>query len=229
MANEIGAIMDKIARLKSLHERPGTPEEAAAAVAAIQRLMRRHNLTQMQVNDATRNTEAGFDKHDVDLGAVMMWRQHLMYVIAESSYCMFIRDPSGRWGTIVGEKHNATMVKELYLYLVDEINRLADVAYAEARDRHFGARTWKNSFRVGAATTVGRRIEDDAAREKQEQTNDNNALVVVYEEGLNKAVSEYFPRLRNRTRTMNVGSADAYGRGKAAGRRINLAKQIGGA
>lgn len=226
MASEIGAIMDKIARLKSLHERPGTPEEAAAAASAIQRLMRKYNLTQMQVNTASRNTETGFDKFEVDLGAATVWKQSLMNHIAEASYCTFIRQSSGRTGSIVGEKHNVIMVKELYEFLVTEIERLADRGY---RALGWTDRSWKHSFKSGAAGIVAKRISDDAREQKREQEAQTNALVVLYEEDLKNAVTKFFPRISYRTTQIRAGSMSGYREGQEAGRNINLAKQIGNA
>src|SRR4051812_4255385 len=81
------AILDKIARLKGLAQRPGTPEEAAAALAAIQRLMIRHNLDQQQIDAAGRHDERGFEKEDVDLGAAMNWRRVLLQGICKYTFC----------------------------------------------------------------------------------------------------------------------------------------------
>jgi hypothetical protein len=48
-------------------------------------------------------------------------------------------------------------VRETYLWLLGEINRLADQAQARARgvassSQRLSARAWKNAFRVGAVT-----------------------------------------------------------------------------
>lgn len=56
-AENLKPILDKIARLKNLAAQPGTPEEAAAALAAIGRLVAHHNLSEAQVEMADRDEE----------------------------------------------------------------------------------------------------------------------------------------------------------------------------
>lgn len=228
MANELDAVMDKIARLKQLSERPGTPDEAAAAVSAIQRLMRRHNLTQMQVNSAKRNTEVGFDKFEADLGAVQMWRQGLMGAICKYGYCTFLMNAGGRSGYIVGEAHNVVVAKELYEYLVGEINRLATDGWRRYRYKATtNKRVWCHAFRVGAADAVVLRIKTDFMAEKKAAVASSNSLVVVYENDLARAVQNFFPHVTSTRRRMSVSSSAGYANGAEAGRQINLAKQIG--
>lgn len=219
------AIMDKVARLKTLAERPGTPEEAAAAAAAIQRLMTRHNLSQMQIDMAERNTERGFERVFVDLGAMLRWRYSLMNDIATSSYCSFVRGQRGG-GHIVGEQHNVIMANELYQFLVNEIERLAQIGW-DMSVTYDSKRTWLHSFRVGAAVVVGDRLMTEWRAQKKEQQSDTSALVVLYEEDLNKAVAAYFPNMRTSSVNLGTRSADGYSKGRRAGAGINLAKQIG--
>lgn len=228
MAHELDAVMDKVARLKTLAERPGTPEEAAAAVSAIQRLMTKYNLTQMQVNAASRNTERGFDRFEIDLGAKLQWRQVLLNAICEYGYCKFVfSSANSRNGFIVGEQHNVVVAKELYAYLVAEIYRLADVGWDNIVQWGMSKAKWCHSFRVGAAFAVAERIKQDFLADQQRQEASTSALVVVYEDDLNNAMARFFPRMGAGRKRITVADAHGYGRGQAAGKKINLAKQIG--
>ena len=229
MEQDLSGIMDKIARLKSLAERPGTPEEAAAAVAGIQRLMTRYNLTQMQVNTAERNTESGFEKVSVNLGATLRWRQSLMNTVAETSYCRFVRNWKGNFGHIIGEQHNVVVAKELYEYLVKEIDRLATEKWETEGFMHSAnKRTWCHAFRVGASVAVSNRLHNAWIADKQEQVNEETALVVLYEDQLENAMAKYFPGSFRQNINMTTRNNNGLESGKRAGNNINLAKQIAG-
>ena len=225
-------ILDKIAQLKNLAQRPGTPEEAAAAVAAIQRLMTRYSLTAMQVEDASRNDERGFDKARYDLGGNNGWRSQLMNRITKYTFCTAVFDHAGSGCFIVGEEHNVVAVTGMYEYLVNEIMRLADLGWETYPAKYqTTVRRWKNAFKVGAATAVADRLKeqyDAHLAERQAEDSQTSALVVVKTDELKRAVREFFPESRNIT--MGAGYSDHAGRsaGERAGRGINLANQIAG-
>lgn len=231
---DMTAILDKIARLKTLAERPGTPEEAAAALAGIQRLMLRYNLTEEEVDAAGRNEERGFDKFEFDLGASMMWRKNLMTRIARYSFCEAIFDHAGRRVWIIGEKHNVQVVKGLYDYLTDAIMRLADDGYKalDIGERMFvKPRAWKHAFRTGAGQAVGDRLYDQwkaSQREAEAENARTSAIVLVKSEELANAVASFFPKLGTSRQRASYSDSHGLAAGKAAGRQINLAQQITG-
>lgn len=232
--SDLAPILDKIARLKGLAERPGTPEEAAAATAAISRLMLRYNLSEMQVDAAGRNDRQGFDNTDYDLGASMMWRKNLMSRIARYSFCEAIFDHKGRGVHIVGERHNVQIVTGLFEYLTEAIMRLADEGW-DALDSfeksYNNARGWKHAFRTGAGQTVGERLEEQYRQHKAEaqaEDSQTGALVIVKDKELAEAVRKFYPRLRNSSSRASFSNGSGLAAGQAAGRQINLASQIGG-
>jgi hypothetical protein len=225
-------ILDKIAKLKTLADKPGTPEEAAAAVAAIQRLMTRYSLTAMQVEGASRNDERGFDKTRYNLGGNNGWRSALMNRIAKYTFCTAVFDHAGAGCYIVGEEHNVVAVTGMYEYLVGEIMRLADLGWDTfPMQSYTSVRRWKNAFKVGAADAVADRLKeqyDAHLAERQAEDSQTSALVVVKNDALAKAVRQFFPQSRNIN--MKAGYSDIAGRaaGERAGRGINLADQIAG-
>lgn len=230
MNQEITAILDKIARLKTLAERPGTPEEAAAAVAAIQRLMLRYNLSEAQVSTANRNEKHGFDSVRFDLGSTMSWRSHLMNAICNYTFCKAVFDHKGSKVNIIGEQHNIAIVTGLYDFLVGEVMRLADVGWnaLTAEDRWGSTvRSWKNAFRLGAGQTLGARLRDQFKEQaKAEDETAVNALVVVKNDALARAAREFFPNSRASNTRASMSDQRGYVAGQIAGKGINLARQI---
>lgn len=244
---DLDAILDKIARLKALEERPGTPEEAAVAAAMIQKLMFKHNLTLAQIDGAQRADRAGYDRHDKDLGVGRSggwrWRMRLFTTICRTSFCRAVfvdSDHVRATAAVVGEAHNVTVAFGLYDYLVSEIERLCDAAHPLA-EREFEAAMrrafplrrgptrlpsdWRTSYRRGAAEGVAAKLSEQFDESRRE-TADTGALVVVKDAELDAAESLHFPRTRAiATQTVN---RRAYEAGVADGRRINLAKQIAG-
>ena len=232
MADEMRTILDKIAKLKTLAERPGTPEEAVAAIAAIQRLMLKHNMSEAQVDGATRNDERGFVKEEYDIGAAMIWRRLLLISIARYTFCEVVFAYSGRGANIIGEKHNIAAVKGLYEYLVDAVMRLADESWdkLDRWDRdNAKVRRWKNAFRIGAGDALRRRLKEQFEAQKKEAGESSvNALVVVNNAALRTAVKEFFPRIQSSKTQPGMSDGNGYGAGLVAGRSVNLAKQIEG-
>jgi DNA-binding transcriptional MocR family regulator len=223
-------ILDKIARLKGLADRPGTPEEAAAALAAIQRLMLKHNLDQQQVDLADRNDERGFEKEPFDLGAAMNWRRTLLQAIAKYTFCDVVFNHSGRGAHIIGERHNIEIVKGMYDYLVGEVMRLADVGWNDlsATEQSFSKiRRWKNAFRIGAGATLRQRLQEQFDAQKQAEGEEAvNALVVVKDAALAQAVKDFFPKTRLSSTRSSLSDLHGYEAGQLAGLGINLASQI---
>jgi hypothetical protein len=225
-------ILDKIARLKGLAERPGTPEEAAAALAAIQRLMIKHNLDQAEVDAAGRNEERGFEQEGFDLGAAMNWRRNLLQAICKYTFCDVVFAPAGRRAHIVGERHNIEIVKGMYDYLVTEVMRLADTGWGAlpaAEQAETKIRRWKNAFRIGAGSTLQTRLREQFEEQKRAEGEDAvNALVVVKDAALAQAVSDFFPKTKTTRSRASLSDANGYLAGQLAGFGINLAAQIEG-
>lgn len=227
----LDAILNKIALLKNLASQPGTPAEAASATAAIEKLMLRYNLSQFQIDGAKR---LGFDGPRVGRefyqATSASWHGALINGIAGVNFCQTVYLGSGRFA-IIGHTHNIAIVTGLYEYLRDEIDRLADIGWANAiDDGQVGwrdtARTWKGGFRHGARAEVLRRLREEAKANRAAEEG-SSALVPVIEQEVANALAEYYPRLESRSGSARI-NANGYGAGKVAGAGINLAKQIGG-
>jgi hypothetical protein len=227
---DLAKILDKIARLKGLAERPGTPEEAAAALAAIQRLMLKHNLDMAQVDLAGRTDQRGFEKESFNLGAAMNWRRNLINALCKYTFCDAVFPPRGSGVFLIGERHNIEVVKGMYEYLVNEVMRLADLGWSQVspEERMFARpRAWKNAFRLGAGTTLGNRLKEQFEEQKAaEDQSAVNALVLVKDNALAEAVAEFFPNLKTSRSKASMSDGRGYQAGLIAGSTVNLAAQI---
>lgn len=232
-ADDLTVVLDKITKLKALAHRPGTPEEAAAATAAIQRLIFRHNLTELQVDQAGRDERRSLDRHDHNLsakrGASTQWLRRLVYEVCRTNFCIVVNIGKQRV-SIVGTDYNATSAWNLYEFLETEIRRLGEVGWEAVRHNYDRpsdhAVRWKNDFYHGAVTAVAERLQRQFEESKR-QNEGGSALVLVNEEELRNAVAHHFGKTRQNRADVRV--SDAYARGVRAGHRINLAKQIEGA
>lgn len=245
---DIQKILNKIALLKNLKERPGTPEEAAVAASKIQELMTKHNLTIFQVDAATRTVgDAGPQVIESfrHTSRTDPWRAALLSQLARVNYVRSVRW-TGEKFALIGHEHNVALVWNLYDYLEKEIDRLSregwknhtpQTVYRRGKiDSYFGSyvdwgyfpetqAAWRNDFRMGATHTVAKRLR--AERDKLVEEAGGSALMVIAQEEVDKKVDERYPNLRS-GRVSGGRSASGWSAGREAGRSINLAKQIGG-
>src|SRR5690606_19113532 len=132
--------------IKALIERPSTEGEAAAAMAALQKLMLKHNLTQFDIDAAGQEQGNGYLHEEFNLGTTMSWRKHLINAIARATFCDVVFPPKGATRFLIGEEHNLIVVREMYEYLVEAVMRLADEEWsAIPADERAGyrIRAWK--------------------------------------------------------------------------------------
>lgn len=230
-------IMEKIALLKNLQERAGTTDEAAAAAGRIQALMFKHNLSEMQVAMATRSERPGYDKYEFDLGPAQVWKQSLLGSVARYNFCQALIGYKGRYGYLVGRPDNIIVTKNLWEYLVTEIDRLADIAWDDAvrevrlagyaywNTPSLNARSFKTSFRNGAVSSIAERLRIDF--EASSKAEGGSALVVLTAQELKNAVTQFYGKTVSRKSQFSVNDHGAYRSGRAAGRNVNLVNQIG--
>lgn len=250
-------ILDKLAALKNLRDNPGSPGEAAAAAAALQRLLFKHNLRLADVerHEVKEAAREDYTRESFDLGQRQddtngNWRKTLMFVLCDVNFCRYIRHGNGRKITIIGRQHNITIVKAMFEYLVREIKRLTIRDWRAAFPDTYGQLnntatefSWKRSYREGAVSTVQGRLyaqlREDTVEADTSQTVTNTegqkvgsgtALVVQSRKEVEDAVTKFFPNLKS-GRGYGGGSKDldAYHTGRKAGKEVNLNKQVGSA
>jgi hypothetical protein len=254
MTHTTDKVLDRIRKLLRLGESEDM-NEAANAVAHAQRLMEEYRLTAAAIGDIWEDETGGADDGSPadrgDLSEAIIgehtstsaWRWSLAWSVCHANGCNPWR--RGRKPTLTyayGHGHDLAIVRQMYGYLEQEIERLANLL-ASGRGR-----SYKSAFRYGALDEVDRKI-NAAKREARgqaliaakhrETAGDSTALVRV-----NTAIAE-IDRIGDEVKawmrstmglryssggSRSVSSGDGYRAGKVAGRSISLhggARRIG--
>jgi hypothetical protein len=163
-------IIDKIAKLMRLAERAGTPEEAATAFGAAQRLAEQHKIALGAV-DISEQPEVAQPEEPIasvplDSGArLAQWRIELGTAIASANGCRtYISRVARQQSTlvVVGRPSDQATVG----YMMAAISRQIDAMVA--RDGAGKGRTWATDYRLGCVSKVRERLQA-ARREARAQ------------------------------------------------------------
>ena len=232
-ANE--RILEKVKKLLRLTtDRGATESEAKAAAEAAQALLLKHNLKMEEVGDldADQRQDESIKMDDMTLTGkrnTIGWRKHLLWTICRPLMCRACYSSWRQTMSIVGTPTSTALVKYLYEYLAQTVERLAE-AHAEEM-RHLKTALmegWtpsdsanaKHSFAMGCASGIGERLE--AKYRQVAQTNDRSrALVVQSEKALEDAFAQFFPRTR-KTRVSAGRDWQSRMAGRAASQNIPL-------
>ena len=219
-------VMKKLANLKNLADRPGTPEEAAAALMQIQRIMAKYRISQAEL-EAAGETEVARTIHDKMEANSATWSQTLLVTIARSNGCRVLGDRSSGAMKfhIFGREQGVAATIAMYQYLVKTIDHLATIAWEENPSPWETARSFKHSFRVGASITVGKRITEQAKGAYQGLAK-GTEIVSVDLADAKRLMNDMFGPTQSRRITMNSSSSLGMAFGKQAGEGINLDSQV---
>lgn len=130
----------------------------------------------------------------------------------------------------VGKPSIVRTAAYLLAYLDNEINRLTEVAYhvAKACDRRVSPRSWRTSFRLGAAQVIaGRMMAERRRMVPRVATPGESASVALVRNDALAVQTEYeriskVLNLKTSTRSISVRDGSAYAQGRDAGARVNL-------
>lgn len=227
--SDIKGILSRLHNMKKLSERPGTPEEAAAAIAKMQSLMDKHNITEAEL-EAAGEIERGTPVHEeFNLGAALEWRRTILGALAKANNCAVLFNASGKGSHIFGKEANIAVATAMYDYLVMAVNRLADDGWEKSNEVLFypgSARGWKHAFRVGAANTVANRIIENWQKTQMGAGRAGEIMVADLSDA-EKMMRDLF-NVRSVRKKMPTSSGLGLMAGAEAGRGVNLDAQVGG-
>lgn len=226
-------IIDKIKKLLALATNNSSVEEAASAMAAAQRLMSEYQIEHAMLEDTDESGPKEAVAHDVlyDDGGKRLpwWRWIVANALCKANECKAYVVRPGVLGYI-GRASDAQTVRYMFTYITAEIDRLCQdaskAADVSARGKGF-AKTWNNSFRVGAALEVGNRL---VATQKEvfkeaEEAGKGDALAIIQEHALSLDVyAKKVLHLHSGGTVQANVNRDARDAGRAAGRSIQLGK-----
>lgn len=220
---------DPLARVKRLvralrdktTDRGCTEEEAMAAAEKLGALLQEHDLEldetmlKEETGDATKRKVRAADTY---AGSV---------VVGIGRLCDLIVWKNGDTEFVFyGTKHDL----EIGSYLYEICCEAMDDDWGKYMDEHGYSMKKRQSFRMGFADRVCRRLTDikrerDLARQKVSSSTD---LVVMKESNLKNQLAKEGIKLRSGGRQRSPADRQAYARGAEAGDRVNLNSPLGG-
>jgi hypothetical protein len=221
------ALLDKIAALLVLAEKNNNVHEAATAAAMAQSLLTKHRLTLEDI-EATREEKIDEQEPLWFAERLIFWKGVLAEGVSSANGCKVFWNKSYGKMTTIGRLSEVQIVRYFYCYLEREIERLCKLAQVENIDSDeppLRGKTETNSFKMGAASEVVRRLK--ASNEEQMRAADNQSRAIVLQKDAElKVFLEKYSLSRHSGG--RIGDRDAYVRGKEAGGSIALNKGLDG-
>ena len=248
-------IVDRIRKLLALAGNAGTEHEAANAAEQAARLMETYEIEEAELRvleSARRNDpiERAFAVPGGEAKKRVAWKSSIAWAVARRFGCrQYWRGASIR---LFGRQSAVQAASYTCQYLWTEVDRLAAVAVraadVEAADYYCNGRwtekpatrAWKNSFRLGAAATIARRLaemtratvtvadveidaKDMPVAESLPEAPSSQALVLIDRDRV-EVDNVYKSYSANFTMMSSIGSTSGsgYGAGARAGERVSL-------
>lgn len=229
-------IIDKIRKLLTLSN-SSNEHEASLAAARAAELMLIHEIESAQLDCE--------DVDDIDqeiigeTGSIVHWKGSLASGLAESMGCQFVygckrvNGKRTRTYLVMGQESKRSIIKYMYAYLCADLMRLANDAFDKAVIQHIkegfrtklSARSWKNGFRLGAATIIRKRLiaqRSETHKEAEAAGNSDGVMVVVNNaKAVDLWVSKNMGPFQSGS-AATTSSPSGYGAGKTAGQTVSI-------
>jgi hypothetical protein len=220
-------IIDKINKLLALGQSPNE-HEAKLAIANAQKLLTKHNLSMKDILVKEDGIDIMEKNVSLDSTRVATWKSALLNALCFSNYCKLListgykREKSFK---IVGTEVNVETVLMMYDYLYDVVERVTKKSGTKGI-------TEKNSFRLGMVNGIYEKLKEIKQEMEYNGVDEEcTALMVVnFEKENKKAIDKYLDSYKIRKSSSNNSNinANAFSKGHAEGRKVNLNKQIKG-
>jgi len=240
-------VVNLIRQLKALADKTVYEAEAEIALSKMQELLLRYNL---QLEDIALDVEAAnghLDIREVTLdlgrwGTSRDWKKSLLFEVAKWNFCSAL--VSDRAGTLIGTKDNIEAVKEMFEYIVEQLEAIAQAEFAKlwrweegrwVKDTPYHGKTWKLAFLAGAVDRMSQRLYENWARIKAEEEakapQQTQAIILVHETAIGEYIKKTRPKLGTFRPSYQSYGGQAYNAGHAAADGVIIArpaKQIEG-
>ena len=219
-APEEERLVDRVRKLLALAESPN-PNEAAAALAAAQRLMAKHNI-----DLAARNAKAGYTVRFLGeptgrvreparlLGGILT-----QYFFVEGIWTSAYRPREGRRGSVFeisGTVSNVDLAEYVHGFVTGATERLW-----AAHKRAQGIRSDRDriAFQSGVMTGFAEKLRAEQATQRGE------GLIVARDAGLSAFYRARHPRIRS-VRYGGESRGETFAHGRAEGRRLDVGRPL---
>jgi len=243
-------ILERITKLLALANSPNE-HEAAAAAAKAQEILTEHNLRLEDIKTEHKSPDIPIDQVEIDSsGRRIYWKGSIANALANANFCTMWW--LGGRVIIVGRNHNVAIVKSLYDYLTNTVERLAAQGVEAEKQAYVmylaefvvmgikpsvaepNWRTWKYSFITGCSKRLAERIEEQT-RLMNTQGIPNTAVTGLACRMAHEREQEAILQWRREqgisvTRRKSASKArvtrDGYTAGQRAGDSISLERQL---
>lgn len=223
---------DKIAKLLAKAEGTDNEHEAEAFMAKVHQLLAEHNIAMAELKTPESNSPVGEITFEYR-GHNQPWLRTLWGQTARLYFCDMFYTANGKHVVfhLIGTEDNVTTALGMARYFTDSVFKQAK----KYRSENPGV-TGKeiDSFKRGCAFRLTHRIhqkreeEDVDPTAPPEEYNPSN-LPAIYDQTSKEVeayIQENHPNLVTRSAKVTIGDPDAYSRGREAGNRIGLDKQV---
>lgn len=231
-------IIEKIQKLLALSSSPNEAE-AMAAMAKAQELLTGHDLAMSDVESRPDEPDELVEREEVPNGmkTAPAWHGWILSGLAKANNCQSYCHGGGFF--LIGKPHRVAIVRSLFDYLLDTVEREKAKAMAEARQNPmsepnlygYSWRKWGTDFKQGMASRINQRLKEQTEQAKEHGTAQVSALAVQSQATLARQEIDAWMRahgMRLTPRTTRSRSSSGYGAGTAAGDRVGLNSQLGG-
>lgn len=244
------ALISKIMKLMELgnSERNSNSAEAEAASRKAAQLMAEYSIDFAQLRDGKKDPD-NFVSMTVDGSEVKKvdYEASLAYQIAKAFDCKMINtsckdfdNPEHSYGDwqicFVGTKNDLEIAVFFFKYLRRTIYSMArkhittettKPSYTSSGRRVIDVENARRNYCYGLVVTIGERLTDLYQKREEFIPSDCKAVMVIKQDGLEKAFDRLFPNRSNGRKASFKGDTSAYFRGKEAGHKVNLSRPIG--
>ena len=215
-APNLDTILERVRKLLALSS-SSNPAEAAAAAAKAQELLLEYNLSMDQLGEAKTSSRVGHIVFEAPRPKNEgKWRAALISGVGRCHFCKVIDGHT--YFTLIGQKEDMEVTREVYNWLVGQILYLGPLAYKASltEDRK---PTFLRSFYYGAAVIICNRLTLEWEK-LTGQRDDSRALVVRRSQQAQDYMDENF-RTKKAAKT-HYSSLAGFNSGYQAGKGINL-------
>lgn len=221
-------IIEKIKGLLKLANDNRSDEEGQSAFALAQRLMLKHKISQLDINDGTQEKESITTQEVTNLKRLYWWEKILSQVIAKNFRVMYYLDTErGIQGkqsksrlVFYGEAEDVELAKEMYLLAYEALLHHTK-NYLKTAEL-FGQRKsdLKKSYIKGFLIGLARKFE-----EQSDEYQGKYELLSRIPKHVEESYEQYSSTFKNsRVNTPRVTSSSAFNKGVVQGNKMDLTK-----
>jgi len=231
-------IVDRIRKVLALTTSPNQHEAARAAEKVVE-MLKIYNLSIQDIHDREPENRAG-NLNMVDetvtyaktrYSALKEWKEDLLSGLANVHQARIIRSHDHTTMHIIGHDVNVSVMKQLYMWIVAQLEVAAAGGWIEYRERvkdeGNGERlcdplTFRASFFEAAVWEITKRIRE-AYKPDQMDGSKVTALVIRHKEAVDAAIGKWYPHLTTMARRHGGGyNSDGAVAGRAAGKNASI-------